>query len=392
MGYYDDDDLDIHVRHRDASPRPVRYVQSQPRPRYYPSNPGPSYLVPEQRTTVVARARSRSRSGSYERRRDSPPQAPAGQPIIIHNSVYQERDHSESESDESDYGSRRRRGGRQAARRRRHSSSSSSASGSSRSRSHARMTRQDWEAEQTRQELERLRIAQARDEDQRRLAKQYRDQGDLERAKKELDEIKHREAKAKEAERIKRELELQRLKEEEEAEEQRKLREKEAQEAVERYKHQEAQRIAFEKQKEEENEREYKRRIQEDLIKSGLDEKAIAAILNKEKIPEPKPEPNPERDAMPLARATYTRMARRHLSIETLRVHHIEWDFDVVSDLLFGLGKIDTNTRPAGSRILIIFSSSVGFRNGSRISCGNTPDLFEVNAEKLSWSKRRRIT
>jgi len=196
------------------------------------------------------------------------------------------------------------------------------------------MTRQDWEAEQTRQELERLRIAQARDEDQRRLAKQYRDQGDLERAKKELDEIKHREAKAKEAERIKRELELQRLKEEEEAEEQRKLREKEAQEAVERYKHQEAQRIAFEKQKEEENEREYKRRIQEDLIKSGLDEKAIAAILNKEKIPEPKPEPNPERDAMPLARATYTRMARRHLSIETLRVHHIEWDFDVDPDYL----------------------------------------------------------
>lgn len=198
------------------------------------------------------------------------------------------------------------------------------------------MTRRDWEAEQTRQQLEQMRMDQARDDDQRRLAQQYRDQGDLEKAKKELDEIKAREAKAKEQERIKRQIELERLKEEEEEAQRRRQRDKEAAEAVERYKQHEAERIAKETKQREEYEREYKRRMQEDLINSGLDEKAIAAILKKEKVPEQKkPEPKPERQHdQTLSRATYTRMARRHLSIETLRINHIEWDYDVDPEFL----------------------------------------------------------
>jgi flagellar biosynthesis GTPase FlhF len=187
------------------------------------------------------------------------------------------------------------------------------------------MTREDWEAEQTRRELEALRIAQAKEKDERRLADKYRDDAELQKAKRELDEIKRREAQAEEEKRIKKELEHKRLKEEREAKEEAARREKEAKEAVEKYKQKEAERAAKEKREREEYEKEYRRRLQDDLVKSGVDEKAIAAIMKKEKIPEA------EAEAKALARPTYTRMARKHLSIETLRTYHVEWEYDTVS-------------------------------------------------------------
>lgn len=198
------------------------------------------------------------------------------------------------------------------------------------------MKREDWEAEQARRELDQLRLTQTHDENERRLAKEYRDEAELKRAKRELDEIKNREARAEEEKRIKKELDLKRLKEEEEAAEEKRLRDKEAAEAVERYKQQEAERKTKEKKQKEEYEKEYKRRLQEDLIKSGLDEKAIAAILEKKKVPEalqPVVAASPH-VVPPLGiddRPTYTRMARKHLSIETLRTFRIEYDLDMVS-------------------------------------------------------------
>ena len=193
------------------------------------------------------------------------------------------------------------------------------------------MTREAWEAEQTRRQLEEMRIANAREQEERRREKEFRDDAELKRAKRELDEIKNREARAEEEKRIKRELELKRLKEEEEALEEKRRREKEAHEAVEAYKAKEAERYAREKKQKEETEREYKRRLQEDLIKSGLDEKAIAAILKREKVPEANEAARESR--APHDRPTYTRMARRHLSIETLRTFRVDFDYDNVSVL-----------------------------------------------------------
>jgi hypothetical protein len=194
----------------------------------------------------------------------------------------------------------------------------------SRSRSRSRLTREEWEAELARRELERLRLDNSRDREERRVTKEARDEAELKRAKRELDDIKQREARTEDEKRIKRELELKRLKEEEEAAEQKRRRDKEAAEAVDRYKKMEADRLAAEKTRKEQDEKEYKRRMQEDLIKSGLDEKAIAAIIDKKKVP--------AADALePAKRPTYTRMARRHLSIETLRTFHIEFDVDHVS-------------------------------------------------------------
>ncbi|OAA39150.1 hypothetical protein NOR_06410 [Metarhizium rileyi] len=297
MSYYsDDEDVDVHIRHHGHSPRPVRYVE---RPRnYYGLPTGPSYLVPEQHMTVVARSRSRDRCRDRRASPPSPVPAPA-QPVIINNRFYGEH----SSDDNDDY--------RRVVHRRR--------SSNSRSRSRSKLTRDEWEAELARRELERLRLENSLDMEERRVTKEARDEADLKRAKRELDEIRQREARAQDENRIKKELELKRLKEEEEVAEQKKRREKEAAEAVERYKKLEADRMAAEKLRKEQEEKEYKRRMQEDLLQSGLDEKAISAILEKKKVPEALEQGQ---------RPTYTRMARRHLSIETLRTLQIEFDID----------------------------------------------------------------
>lgn len=288
--YSDEEDLDIHVTHRGHSPAPVRYVQSPPRPRtYYGVPAGPSYLVPEQQTTLIARSRSRDRS---RERRESPPQAAAANPVIINNRFY--NDHSSDDDDRS----------------------------RSRSRSRpSRRAREDWQMEQTRRDLDQLRLTRARETDEHRLAKEYRDEAELQSAKRELDDIKRREARADDEKRIKREMELQRLREEEQAIEEKKRRDKEAAEAVERYKQKEMERRVKEEKEKEENEKEYQRRLQEDLIKSGLDEKAIAAIISKKKVPE-------ALESTPDGRPTYTRMRRKYLSIETLRTFQVEYDLD----------------------------------------------------------------
>ena len=219
-------------------------------------------------------------------------------------------------------------------RRRSRSRSSSRSRSHSRSRSYSHshaagyMSREDWEAEQARRELEQMRVTHAKEKDERRMADKYKDDADLRRAKRELDEIKGREARVEEEKRIKKELELKRLKEEEEEAEEKKRREKEAAEAVEAYKQKESKRIAREKQLKEEADKDYQRRLHDDLLKSGLDEKSIAAILKKEKIPEASRER--ERSGS-VNRPTYTRMARRHLSIETLRTFRVEFDYDNVS-------------------------------------------------------------
>jgi hypothetical protein len=291
--FSDDEDLDVHIRRHTHSPDRVRYVSTAPRD-YYGQ---PGFLRPEQRTMIVARSRSRERS----RDRTSPPQ-PSG-PVIIQNKIYNDL------SSDDDYET--------SSRRRRHSSYSRS-----RSRSHGRyMAREDWELEQDRRELERLRLDQARDEDERRANEKREGDAELRRAKEELDLIKQREAKAEDEKRIRRNLELQRLREEERAVAEKAQRDKEAAAAVEKYKKEEADRREKEAKRKIEDEKEYKRRLQEDLLKSGLDEKYINAILNKEKVAARPP---------PGERATHMRMPRKHLSIETLRTFRIEYELDAV--------------------------------------------------------------
>jgi hypothetical protein len=69
-----------------------------------------------------------------------------------------------------------------------------------------------------------------------------------------------------------------------------------------------------------EKEKEYKRRLEEDLRKLGLNDRQIAVVLNKDK-------------AVDANRPTWTRMSRRRLSIETLNRYRIDYEFDPVSNL-----------------------------------------------------------
>ncbi|KAH7257480.1 hypothetical protein BKA59DRAFT_111591 [Fusarium tricinctum] len=452
--YDDEDDYDIRFQKRGPSPGGVRYVANPQRaPNYYDAPPRPSYIGADRlNISTIHRSQSRSRSREHSRtreRRASSPPAPV--PVIINNRIY-----NDISSDDED--SRHKQVAKSSRHRR-----SRSRSSSSRSRSSSYMTREEWEAERTRKELEDLRLATAREKDERKMIKQYRDEWeaeqarkDLERnrlassrerderqrekderqlvkgyreeweaeqsrkeleklhlshtrdeeerrrlrefreeeelkqAKRELEKIKGRKARADEEDRIKKEIELKRLREEDTMADERRRREKEANsaveeykrkelervtkekklkdqkekeaaEAVERYKQAEKDRIAKEKAEKEAKDKEYQERLREDLVKSGLDDKAIEAILKKEKIKRapavPQPQPRPlQHHAMPgpshqfapvnqlvnipppqagqVARPTYTRMARRHLSIESLREFGVEFDFDSDPDYL----------------------------------------------------------
>lgn len=70
-------------------------------------------------------------------------------------------------------------------------------------------------------------------------------------------------------------------------------------------------------------ERKYKEKLEVDMMEAGTTYRQIAAVLKKEKG---------EGLALP-ERPTYTRMSRRHISIEALRAHRIDFEFDTVSDL-----------------------------------------------------------
>lgn len=74
------------------------------------------------------------------------------------------------------------------------------------------------------------------------------------------------------------------------------------------------------KEEKEEREKEYQRRLEDDLRKSGMDERQIEVVLKKDKGVDP-------------ARPTYTRMSRRHLSIETLNRYRIDYEFDQVRNV-----------------------------------------------------------
>lgn len=141
------------------------------------------------------------------------------------------------------------------------------------------------------------------------------------------------------------------------AEEDKKQREKDEAAAVERWKAREAEKAAKEKREKEEAEREYAHRLTDQLRASGLPEDQIKAILEKRRInqgwgpqPRPFPGPMPPRGAFPgvpppppvmpippqqrqmtTTKATYTRMARRHLSLECLKVRGIDYELDAVS-------------------------------------------------------------
>ncbi|KAJ8129795.1 hypothetical protein O1611_g3836 [Lasiodiplodia mahajangana] len=107
-------------------------------------------------------------------------------------------------------------------------------------------------------------------------------------------------------------------------------------EAVEEYRKVEAEQLLEENEKIKKRDEEYKRRMQEQLLKSGLSEEEINSVLKGKKggTKNERKGKGKEEDSVVTednSRPTYTRMARRHLSLETLRVYNIDYVLDQVS-------------------------------------------------------------
>jgi hypothetical protein len=295
MSYYsDEDEIDIHVRRGRASP--VYDARPRRAPQYYSQR--------ETRLEVAGGRYERSRSRGYyreierERPRERERERPVTpQPIIINNRIenHQEEDEYNREDRYLALAAPVRTRSRS-----RHRESVSNEPGY--------MSREDYELERTRKELERYKLEKQHEEDEKMMKK---------------------------------ELELKRLREEKKAEEEKKEKKEAEERAIKEYKAKEAEKAAKEKKEKEEREAEYKKRLEEDLRKSGMDDRQIAVVLKKEK--DGSADPN---------RPTYTRMARRYLSIETLRELRIDYTLDTVRSSLLTCGAL-TNASQDPDYILI---------------------------------------
>ncbi len=142
---------------------------------------------------------------------------------------------------------------------------------------------------------------------------------ELQQAKQELDEIYYGEDAEQEEKRIRKEIELKKLEEEEKAHEEDEMRKRMAEEAIRKWKDKEIKKAEKQRNEKEKRDREYQDRMRADLLASGLDERSVEAILEK-------------KDAVQqVARPTYTRMALRHLEVETLIYYKIDFEYDQVS-------------------------------------------------------------
>jgi hypothetical protein len=120
---------------------------------------------------------------------------------------------------------------------------------------------------------------------------------------------------------------LKRLQKEREEEEEKEAKKKAAEEAVKEFQRKEIEKREKEKKEREQREKEYKERLEAQLVKSGLPEDQIKALLEGKKVTK---EEKDKQKQDQLARPTYTRMARRYLSIETLNVFRIDFTLDQV--------------------------------------------------------------
>ncbi|KAI0513265.1 hypothetical protein F5B22DRAFT_611873 [Xylaria bambusicola] len=176
----------------------------------------------------------------------------------------------------------------------------------------------DYELVRVSNELEELRLLARVELEKKRRERSANEEHELREAKRELDQIREKIEREELERRIKQKIELDRLKKEEAALAEKRRREQEAEEAVEEYKKKEAERLEYE--------REYKQRLQETLLQSGLEEKQINALLEGQENQELKPKDKITKEE--IQRPTYTRFARRHLSLETLRVHKVDFVLD----------------------------------------------------------------
>ncbi|KAK3181249.1 hypothetical protein K4F52_007392 [Lecanicillium sp. MT-2017a] len=230
-----------------------------------------------------------------------------------------------------------------------------------------------------RRQLLELQATNRRDEGRRRLTHDAREDVEMRRVKHELSLRQESRSRADLNLKLKEEFEKKRLEKEIKEKKETQRREKEAKEAVEQYKLQEADKVLKDKNANEEFEKQYKVWLEQRLTLSGLDEKHIKAIMNKEKIPGDSPSRAPER---------YTRMLRKHVSLETLRTFAINFEYDGSEDETiivkrhvpeWEIKELDAHTRFVRERRERVPSKGKGHYKGGR----------EIMTGKRKHSKRK---
>lgn len=220
---------------------------------------------------------------------------------------------------------------------------------------------EEFELRRSRDELKRLKELQQQEKEAHEKAKEAKTQAELRAAKDELDKINKAKEEQAERQRLRKEFELQQLMEKEKAEKERKEREAFEKAAVEKWQREQAEKAAKAKKDKEEAEKELRRQMRDRLLASGYPEHEIQAILDGKRamppphhrplpphghgLPPPPPmHPHPLHQGhgalvhghagpsteITTTKTTYTRMARKHLSIEALRERAIEYEFDAV--------------------------------------------------------------
>ncbi|KAI9766087.1 MAG: hypothetical protein M1840_006794 [Geoglossum simile] len=136
---------------------------------------------------------------------------------------------------------------------------------------------------------------------------------EYEAMKEKLKKLEHEKQMEEEQKRIKDEILLKQAKEAEAKLKEEKKKREISEKAVEDFKRKEADRITKEKKEKEQREKEYQERYRNDLERLGLTSRDASLVVRKE---------------VDLSKTTFTKMARRHISIETLKVYGVNWKFD----------------------------------------------------------------
>ncbi|KAH8878803.1 hypothetical protein GQ53DRAFT_814305 [Thozetella sp. PMI_491] len=176
--------------------------------------------------------------------------------------------------------------------------------------------------ERARKDLERLRRAnvrasleRAREEKMGEWERQFRDELELKEAKRELEKIKEEDARRVMENRIRKDIEIEMLAEREREERTRKEHKYLKEAAIAEWKAKEEERAEKERKERESDDRDYLRRVEEDLFASGLERQDIERIFWK-------------MSNAPRSRPLWTRMSLEHLEVDTLKHYGFEFVYD----------------------------------------------------------------
>ncbi|KAI9790280.1 MAG: hypothetical protein M1816_005305 [Peltula sp. TS41687] len=177
---------------------------------------------------------------------------------------------------------------------------------------------QTWQKEQEREQLKKELDVLKRDKERKEHEQRIKNELILQRAKEEQEAREAADRKKKIQEDAIKEWEnkekLRIAEEERKKREEKELHEKLEKEAVLKWQREQKEKADKEREEKEQKEADYKERLKRDL---GLNDAQIAKLANKENSA-----------ALDLRRTTYTKIARRHISLETLKVYDLPYKLD----------------------------------------------------------------